>query len=841
VTAADAGGVSAQRPVILGVVSASRDIRRPSGGGGRVNFGNIEQRVRRLDAQFAALQAALGDQVQLAESIQAADPQLVLVMEARDENIDLAAVADRLGIEIISESETRVAPDDEFVLASERARSPLVSSCLHAVCVNQTSLNELLRLWRTWQRDGQLPRGRTPLRDFFAHLKDIRPWGPRDRLKLIDWDVHFAGVDPDTLVSIDIELWFRGSPDARAAAQADVTALLQRDGGTVASWAIIEEVGYHGLKATLPNRLLEQLARDEFDAVQTIKSANVMYLKVTGQVALPTSEDTDEVVQVDEALPTSVPVLCLFDGVPAANHPLLAGRVAVLDPDDLESGYTVDERRHGTAIVSAAVWGDRGDTGPSAPRQVLVRPILSPCDETIDRVEELPVDALAPDLMRRSFRDLFEPGSDGAPPNAPEIAIINLSVGDPAAPFDTVLSSWARTIDWLSYHYGVLVVVSAGNYTTLNLTPSNSADLAALSGDGRRQATLAALDRQQNQRRLIAPAESINALTVGAIHDDAAQDVPMGYRVDPNDGLVSVSPISATGSGYRRSLKPDLAAPGGRAYFASGGAATEVINFRNASAAGPGIKVASPRASRETYALGTSVSAALVSRQAARLHDVVDAVTDGTPLTRRQRASAIKALLVHGVGEFDQLTASALPLERAIGNGILLRDFSSGCATNEAVLLFVGQIGAAQEQELAIPLPDGLSVREAKRIETTLAWLSPINWRHRQYRRAALSFVTPEGAIPKLGSALGISAEASKAGSATVQHLSWETQSAWATSQGSAITIRIKCYEQAGGLQGELIDYAAVASIWVAPAIGVDVYAQVRNQVRPPIAIQPTS
>ena len=838
---ADAGDVSTQRPVILGAVGRPRDIRRPGGGGGRVNFGNVEQRIQRLDARFDALQAALGDQIQLAESIQAADPQLVLVMEARDENIDLTSVADGLGIEILSETESRVDPDDEFVLSSERARSPLVSSCLHAICVNQNSLDELLRLWRTWQRDRELPRGRALLRDFFLHLKDIRPWGPQDRLKLIDWDVHFAGVDPDALVSIDVELWFRGSPEMRIAAQADVSALLNRDGGTISSSAVIEEVGYHGLKATVPNRVLEQLARGEFGAIQTIKSANVMYLRVTGQLALPTSEDTDEDVQTDEAASAGPPVLCLFDGVPASNHPLLAGRVTIFDPDDLESSYTVDERRHGTAMVSAAVWGDRGNAEHSAPRQVLVRPVLCPCDETMDRVEELPVEALVPDLMRRAFRDLFEAGPNGTPPGAPEIAIINLSVGDPAMPFDTILSSWARTIDWLSYYYGVLIVVSAGNYTTLNLSPSNSTELAALTGVERRQSTLEALDRQQNQRRLIAPAESINALTVGAIHDDAAPGAPIGYRVDPNDGLVSVSPVSATGSGYRRSLKPDLAAPGGRAYFASGGPTAEVVNFRPASAAGPGIKVASPRASRETYTIGTSVSAALVSRQAARLYDVIDSVTDGTSITRRQRASAIKALLVHGVGDLEELQTSPLPLERAIGNGILLRDFSSGCATNEAVLLFLGQIGAAQEQELKIPLPDGLSVREAKRIDTTLAWLSPINWRHRQYRRAALSFVTPEGAIPKLGPASGISADASKAGAATVQHLSWETQSAWAAGQGSAISIRVKCYEQAGGLHGELIDYAAVASIWVAPAIGVDVYSQVREQARAPIGIQPTS
>jgi hypothetical protein len=101
--------------------------------------------------------------------------------------------------------------------------------------------------------------------------------------------------------------------------------------------------------------------------------------------------------------------------------------------------------------------------------------------------------------------------------------------------------------------------------------------------------------------------------------------------------------------------------------------------------------------------------------------------------------------------------------------------------------------------------------------------------------------VTPEGAIPKLGAASGISADTSKAGAATVQHLSWETHQAWAAGHGSAITIRVKCYEQAGGLQGELIDYAAVATIWVAPAIGVDVYSQVRDQIRAPISVQPTS
>lgn len=80
----------------------------------------------------------------------------------------------------------------------------------------------------------------------------------------------------------------------------------------------------------------------------------------------------------------------------------------------------------------------------------------------------------------------------------------------------------------------VLVVVSAVNYTTLNLSPSNSAELAAVC------------------------------------------------------------------------LKPDLAALGGRAYFASGGPAADLINFRPASPTGLA-QSCLPRASREAYTVGTSV------------------------------------------------------------------------------------------------------------------------------------------------------------------------------------------------------------------------------------------
>jgi hypothetical protein len=52
--------------------------------------------------------------------------------------------------------------------------------------------------------------------------------------------------------------------------------------------------------------------------------------------------------------------------------------------------------------------------------------------------------------------------------------------------------------------------------------------------------------------------------------------------------------------------------------------------------------------------------------------------------------------------------------------------------------------------------------------------------------------------------------------------------------------VRVKCYEQAGGLGGETVDYAAALSLWVAPSIGVDVYTQVRDQIRARVAVRPS-
>ncbi len=701
------------------------------------------------------------------------------------------------------------------------------------MCINEQSKANILGQWRQWQRTGQVSAGYAPLRNLFEHLKDVRPWGPQDRIRIAELAAALSGMLPGEH-TVEIELWYRRSASLRLKAESEVSALVVESGGRVVSAAQIEEVGYHGMKCTVPLDLLQQLATGNFDAVAAVKSSHVMYLRATTQ-SVSFSDATPARSLPDSAPPAGEPVLCVLDGVPVANHPLLAGRVIVFDPDDLASDTASETelRRHGTAMASVCVWGDLSDSTSAAARPILVRPILTPALDTQDRVEELRDAELAPDLMRRVFRELFE-GDGTVGPSGDSVVVINLSVGDPAAPFDGVLSSWARTIDWLSATYGVVVIVSAGNHRSLTV-PSGTNGLSSLTGAARAKAVNALVADAVPRRSLLSPGDSLNALTIGALNSDGAGAVHLGYRFDPADGELIVNPASALGAGHRRSVKPDLLAPGGRTLFQSPITPTET-EPRPApqSAYGPGIKVASPGGA-EVFTVGTSPAAAAVSRAAARAVDAVLGITNRT-LTRSELAVATKALVAHSARVPNDLLADEALQPYAHGYGVVLRDLAGGCEPHEASILFVDDIGANEQRTLSFPLPDGLHQRGVKRVIGTLAWLSPVNWRHRQYRCAALDFSQPSG-LTNLGTAVDVGGDRPKRG--TLQHTVWEVTKAVGVGIGTDLNLTVHCKEQAGGLHGERVDFAVALSLWVAPELAVDVYAQVQQQVAARVPVSP--
>lgn len=71
-----------------------------------------------------------------------------------------------------------------------------------------------------------------------------------------------------------------------------------------------------------------------------------------------------------------------------------------------------------------------------------------------------------------------------------------------------------------------------------------------------------------------------------------------------------------------------------------------------------------------------------------------------------------------------------------------------------------------------------------------------------------------------------------------MQHVEWEITKAVGVGRGTDLELTVNCKPQAGGLQGERVDFGVVLSLWVAPELNVDVYAQVQQQVASRVTVQ---
>jgi hypothetical protein len=156
-----------------------------------------------------------------------------------------------------------------------------------------------------------------------------------------------------------------------------------------------------------------------------------------------------------------------WDGLPLQSHRALAGRLSVDDPDDFGADYEAQFRLHGTAMASLIIWGDLHSPGEPIPQPLYVRPIMQPFSQPgwdgLPPEERVREGLLIVDLIHRAVRRMFE-GDGGEPATAPDVAVINLSIGIADRPFDGTMSPLARLLDWLSWKYSVLFLVSAGNH-----------------------------------------------------------------------------------------------------------------------------------------------------------------------------------------------------------------------------------------------------------------------------------------------------------------------------------------------------------------------------------------
>ncbi|ABM55891.1 S8 family peptidase [Verminephrobacter eiseniae] len=857
------------------VFPQARTIDPPKGSGftpSKPHLPEHDRQVARLDAQLASLQQDFDRyKADISGSVAGLEPETVLVIEIAGHFDEFRQAVEAIGLEWLGEWDVDdIEPDEDFFeqdKKGEKTDKP-VKVRVFLSFGNEAGMRELLSLWGHWKNRHTLPRGKTKWRDVFNQTLQIRRWGMEEALRetgMLDrWRDLLDPINPAQPIHCQIELFYRKSEDRRRQGERNVVALLEAAAGrTLSSFIDMPEIAFHAVKAELPAESIRQLLNDlDSEAhdtdIQIFKFHGVMYFRTTGQ-SLAVTEDGEGVdTEIAEGVVNLPPIAAILDGAPNVQHQALKGRLLPDDPDNLSAQYQPGERKHGTAMASLVVHGEMaGGQSDPLPRLVYVLPIMQPDPHSMNRSEHVPDEIFFEDRIARAVRRMFE-GEGTTPAQAPGICIINLSIGDPARPFIHTPSPWARLLDWLSWKYRVLFCVSAGNYPDAIDIALSGPEYLALTDTKKVEHVLKCIQTQLSGRRILSPAESINAITIGATHSDNGGNYYQGQRTDLLPSASLFSPAARLGHGFRRSIKPEILLPGGRQLYRTPVLDSQTIYQLDGGLAAPGQQVAwdsnqAGALSQTAHTRGTSNATALATRSAARIYEVLDALRaeHGENIPQELISVLIKALLVHGAkhdNDARKAIISALKppahqskevTGRYLGYGAVDIERVLACTEQRGTVLGCGEIHENEIHEYRLPLPPGLaSCRVWRRMVVTLAWFTPINPNHRYLREAKLE-LSPSGGWEDSQLKLEPQeADRHQVLRGTVQHEVREGEKKIAAYQdGDSILLQVTCKKDATAKLDHAIPYGLAVTLEVAEGIPIPIYEQLRTRLQARLAV----
>ena len=499
-------------------------------------------------------------------------------------------------------------------------------------------------------------------------------------------------------------------------------------------------------------------------------------------------------------------------------------------------------------------------------RTVVVRPLLFA--DTLDEPNEVfDRDRLIVDDFVRAVLDLKkQPGAA-----APDVFLINVSLGDRYRPFSGRASAWARAIDWLAHDHGILFLVSAGNAThELEFeTLGRNEDYVALDGPERARISLGGLLKALPHRRLLSPAEAVNAITVGALHaDELNTEASVGNTHDPLPVSGLPTPASRYGPGVANAIKPDLLMEGGRLRVTPVvGRPVPTVRISQPNSRG-GLQVAGARLdaqghlTSDAWSGATSGAAALGTRAAHFIHEALLAAypDDYGPLHPRFKALLVKSLLLHRCAIAKDARAlvqevfgppgngkhvkRADNIFRVFGNGVPRIDEAIACLGSRATLWGTGTLGAEAGLLFQVPLPGCLSGHVGlRRLSVTLVWFTAVTPGRRAYRSERLIVEEPseEHLRQVLTKKEEHQADSKRASRGTVFTRSWHGKGARTFVDGANFELRV--VRKPDNLEDlpEATHFAFAATL-EAGELALPIYEEVRARiaVRPRVSVPVT-
>jgi hypothetical protein len=841
----------------------------------KINLPSFSRQSAHFYPKFKALEKEFNQGVEIKSSYLGAQPESVIVLEIRDTIEDFnKAVKDLRGLSFLTEfEESSVLPDENFHYKTKEktASDKTLKACFYMIMSTTQGIKEILSLWDRWEKYQQDPkkfkfeRGQAKWRNLLSQLSAVRVWGPEDRLRETgleeEW-IEREQLEGKARIRVEVELWFREHSYQRQEAFNIIKSLVEEAGGQIiGSQSVIREIAYHGILAEMPIEAVRGLLTKQ---TKLVLAQQVMFIRPAGQISFgpyveaPLFEDE---LPINDKPSDLTPVVALFDGLPLENHQRLNSKIIVDDPENWASQYPVADRIHGTAMASLIINGELDSNEEPLVRSIYIRPILKPD----------PKDILIVELIYKSVRRLFD-SIDGIPPVAPNIKIINFSIGNSNYPFYHYPSPLARLIDWLSFRYKVLFIISAGNHTKnidLGLTKQEFETLKA-SPDLFNREIFQFVRNNAPLHRILSPAESINSLTVGALYSDTSNGKVPAYNIElfSDVSIKLPSPISAQGLGFSKSVKPELMYPGGRIiYSPASQLLVDKIYLRPILEGEPGQKVASPgnrpgEINATRHLKGTSNATALATRSAAQIYEtllILQTQLGKDAFQNEYFPLLIKGLLVHSTawGETQKKLLDLLGgqsgkpkqdkdlVSSFIGYGQAITDNVLFCTDQRATLLGWGMLNHNEGHDYLLPLPSCLSAQKVfRRLKITLAWFSPIEPSNKKYKRVNFSISLTESEeaqneVKNILKTVRTDAFWQTVTNGTVQHEIFEGDSATPYQEDAFQKFRVICRSN-GGVFDALVPYAMVVTLEVAPETGLNIYDEIKQKIQPVVKVNPS-
>lgn len=839
-----------------------RNFPRPHGPG-RARQG---QRFRGAFDRLAQALAADDPALELRQDPNGIAPERALVFVTAAAIQDFARVARDVGLEIVLEMELEpVEPDDDFAPAGG---AQTLSPTLYATIPTIEAFRDMLGMWRAHQNGDDAPHGLTPWWKLFDLLIELRPWGPQDRFPE---GVRAALRDrlpfnDDDEVLLELEVVPTHSAPKRAAWREETEQRVRDLGGRVVDRSSIAAADfvYEALLVGLSARVTRALIDDP---------SNVGGLAILDGIQFILPQTIGLAPRADEAAPDEHEVAlrpnsdgplraALLDGTPAAAHPSLAGGIVIEDVHELVPLTPVGQRYHATSMASLILRGDlSADGAPLRRSRIVSVPLLVHADGD----ERSPRDRLLVDLIYVALVRVFS----GPDAYAPDAFVVNLAIGVFQSRFAGRISSLARLIDWWAAKEGVLFVISAGNVGEELLLQYNHIDFETAAVEERRAAVDVSLRENAYERALLAPAEALNAITVGAVSRDLAPGNPPVaagiLRVDADeDDLPAVS--SAMGLGPFGAVKPDLLAVGGvhevRVSPSQRSSRLRVLHPSQRT----GLYVASPNVALRAPTLrarGTSCAAALSTRA---LLQCAEGLTedggpyDGLDLPRRDVALLTRALAVNAAkwprnahelydSEHERLgrrqhRRAKEAVARQFGYGVINPAMMVDAPEQGATLVGLGDVRLDQARIFDLPLPPSLSGQKVPRsLRVTIAWFSPVTATRARYRMAALEAVAADhdgevdeerdnGWYLNLKTAAGPDSNMIGHGTVWSRRLVQATMTSPTYDERAAMPIRVQCKDGTGNLDPDLdIRFAIAVTLEIEAEVEFDVRDEIRERL----------